>query len=134
MKAFLNSFLVAIRGVKFSIVDQRNLKVQTFIAFVTIAAGFYFDITLIEWCIVLLTIGLVIGLEIINTAIENLVDLVTTEWKPLAGRIKDMAAGAVLTASVIALAVGVMVFRKYCFATAILSRDVNESAHAFLFP
>ncbi|HYG00820.1 MAG TPA: diacylglycerol kinase family protein [Chryseosolibacter sp.] len=134
MKQFLKSFLFAIRGVKFSIVDQRNLKVQTFIAFITIAAGFYFRITLIEWCIVLITIGLVIGLEIINTAIENLVDLVTTEWKPLAGRIKDMAAGAVLTASVIALVVGVIVFRKYCVATTILTREITDSAHAFVLP
>ena len=62
---------------------------------------------------VLFSIALVVGFEMVNSAIENLVDLVTLERKPLAGKIKDVAAGAVLFASVIALVVGVIVFRKY---------------------
>ena len=53
------------------------------------------------------------GLEIMNSAIESLVDLVTRERKPLAGKVKDIAAGAVLFASVIAVVIGLVVFRKY---------------------
>ena len=116
MKAFLQSFVYAIRGIRTSFREQRNLKVQIVVALLTIGAGFYFRITATEWCLILLTIGLVIGLEMINTAIEKTVDLVTTEWHPLAGKAKDMAAGAVLVASVIAVVVGIIVFRKYCFA------------------
>ena len=48
-----------------------------------------------------------------NSAIENLVDLVTLERKPLAGRIKDIAAGAVLVVSVLSVIIGVIIFRKY---------------------
>jgi diacylglycerol kinase len=83
------------------------------VALVTIGAGFYFGITSWEWCVILITIGLVIALEMVNTAIERLVDLVTRERKPQAGKIKDIAAGAVLVVSVIAVVVGVIVFRKY---------------------
>jgi diacylglycerol kinase len=127
MKNFIRSFYYAFNGIKVSLAEQRNLKVQVAIAAVTIASGVYFDITLIEWCIILLAIGLVIGLEIINTAIENLVDLVTSEWKPLAGKIKDMAAGAVLTASVVSLIVGLIVFKKYCVAVTLASERYHDA-------
>ena len=62
---------------------------------------------------ILFSIALVLSLEMLNSSIENLVDLVTLERKPLAGKIKDVAAGAVLVASIIALVIGVIVFRKY---------------------
>jgi diacylglycerol kinase len=113
MKKFLQSFVYAIRGIGTGLAEQRNLKVQVVIALIVIGAGFYFQITSIEWCIILLCIGLVIGLELMNSAIESLVDLVTMERKPLAGKIKDIAAGAVLFASVIAVIIGVVIFRKY---------------------
>lgn len=113
MRNFFRSFLFAIKGIIASLDEQRNLKVQSLIAVLTIGACFYFDITAIEWCLIILAIGLVIGLEMINTAIEDLVDLVTTEWKPLAGKIKDMAAGAVLIASIAAVVIGIIIFRKY---------------------
>ncbi len=61
----------------------------------------------------MLAVGLVIGLEMMNSAVENLVDLVTLERKPLAGKVKDVAAGAVLFASVIATILGAIIFWKY---------------------
>jgi diacylglycerol kinase len=112
---FLKSFYYALSGIRGSFRGQRNLKVQSAMALLTVGAGFYFSITATEWCIILLIIGLVLGLEMMNTAIEGLVDLVTLEHKPLAGRIKDIAAGAVLLASILAVIIGVIVFRKYCF-------------------
>jgi diacylglycerol kinase len=113
MLRFLKSFFNALRGMQASLQEQRNIKVQLLVAAITIGAGFYFQITEMEWCIILLTIALVLCLEMVNTAIEDLVDLVTTEWKPHAGKIKDMAAGAVLLASGIAVVVGVLIFKKY---------------------
>jgi diacylglycerol kinase len=113
VKKFFRSFIYAIRGVRTSLKVQRNLKVQTFVAVITIGAGFYFDIAAWEWCAILLTIGLVIALEMINTAIESLVDLVTREKTPRAAKVKDIAAGAVLLVSMIAVVVGVIIFRKY---------------------
>lgn len=113
MKSFLESFIHALRGIWSGITDQRNLKVQMVVAAMAVGAGFYFRITPGDWSIVLLCIGLVIGLEMINSALEGLVDLVTAERKPLAGKIKDIAAGAVLIVSGISVIIGILVFRKY---------------------
>lgn len=113
MLSFFKSFLYAIKGIRTSLQEQRNIKVQLLIATITIGAGFYFNISEWEWCIILLAIGLVISLEMVNTAIENLVDMVSKEWSALAVKIKDLAAGAVLVASVVAVIVGLIVFRKY---------------------
>jgi diacylglycerol kinase len=113
VRDFLKSFIYAIHGLWSGIADQRNLKFQLGIGAIVVGAGFYLSITAIEWCIILLCIAMVIGLELVNTALENLVDLVTLERKPLAGKIKDIAAGAVLIVSVLSVIIGVTIFRKY---------------------
>lgn len=113
MKKFFKSFVYALKGIWSGIADQRNLKFQLGVAIIVIGAGAYLGITSMEWCVILLCIALVIGLELVNTAIENLVDLVTLERIPLAGKIKDIAAGAVLIVSIISLIVGLIIFRKY---------------------
>jgi diacylglycerol kinase (ATP) len=113
MKYFLRAFVYATRGVIASFASERNLKVHLAVAIVTIAGGFYFGVTALEWCAIMICIGLVFAFEMINTAIEDLVDLVTTEWNPLAGKIKDAAAGAVLVISIASLVVGLIIFRKY---------------------
>ncbi len=113
MKRFVKSFKFAIQGIRSGIGDQPNLKILIGIAVAVIGAGFYFRITSIEWCIVLLCIGLVTGMEMINSAIESLVDLVTRERMPLAGRIKDIAAGAVLLVAIISSVIGIIIFGKY---------------------
>ena len=113
MIRFLKSVGYALQGIYTAVAAQRNLKIQLSIALVVVAAGVYFDISATEWCIILLTIGMVIGLEMVNTAIEELVNLVTLEHHPLAGRIKDIAAGAVLVVSFVAVVVGIVVFWRY---------------------
>jgi diacylglycerol kinase len=115
VKSFLKGFVYAFNGIKASLVEQRNLRVQTLIALITIVAGFYYNITTSEWCIIVLSIALVMGLEMINSAIENLVNLVTREKNFLAGKVKDMAAGAVLFASILAVIIGILIFGKYIF-------------------
>jgi len=113
MKSLLRSFVYAFHGISSAISGERNLKAQIAVALLVIGAGFYVNITPEEWCIVILCIGVVIGLELMNSAIESLVDLVTLERKPLAGKIKDIAAGAVLVVSCMAVVIGVIIFRKY---------------------
>lgn len=113
MKSFLKSFGYAIQGIWSGVADQVNLKVQIGVALIVVGACFYFDIHPLEWCIILLCIGVVLGLEMMNSAIESLVDLVTLERKPLAGKIKDIAAGAVLIMSITSVVIGIIIFRKY---------------------
>jgi diacylglycerol kinase len=113
MRIFLRSFKHAFKGILKAIRDERNLKVQFLIAVVVIYSGFYFQLSDTEWVIILLCMALVIGLELINSAIESLVDLISQERNPLAGKAKDIAAGAVLFVSIVSLIVGILIFRKY---------------------
>ena len=73
-------------------------------------AGLVFHISPIEWCICLTLFGLVMALEMVNTAVEAVVDLVTEERKPLAKLAKDAAAGAVLIAAIMAAIAGMIIF------------------------
>jgi len=113
VKKFLDSFRYAWRGVWVVFAGERNMRVHGVIAVLVVALGFYYRITSEEWIAILLCIGLVLVLEILNTAIETLVDLVQPEHDPLAGKVKDIAAGAVLVGTMVAAAIGVVVFWKY---------------------
>lgn len=79
-------------------------------AILVILAGFLLNISRLEWIAIIFVITLVIALEIINTAIELLVDWISPEHHPQAGKIKDLAAGAVLIAAIGAAITGVMIF------------------------
>lgn len=112
MKSFFNSFLFAINGIKLCFL-QRNFKIHFVCSIIAIIVGFILNINLKEWCIIWICIGLVISLEMINTAIEQLVNLIEPNYNSKAGAIKDVAAGAVLVSSVISAIIGVMIFGKY---------------------
>ena len=114
MKSFFKSFYYAFNGI-LTALTQVNLRVHLTAAVVAVAAGFYFDITTGEWLMVILAIGFVISMELMNTAMEHLVNLVSPQHQPLAGKVKDIAAGAVLVASAAAGVIGVMIFWKYFF-------------------
>ena len=101
------SFGYAFEGIFTCIRNERNIKIH---AILVVIAGAVLGITPTEWCICLTLFGLVIALELVNTAIESVVDLVTTERKPLAKVAKDTAAGAVLVAAIMAAIVGLIIF------------------------
>lgn len=88
---------------------QRNVKVQLAVAVLMTVAGFYFSLSYVEWCLVVLAMGLVKGLEILNTSIEELVNFVSPERREEARRIKDLAAGAVFLVAMVAAVVGVLI-------------------------
>lgn len=111
----LKSFGYAWNGFKIAIKDEPNLRIHMVLAAVVISMGFYFRIDRVEWLILLILIGVVISLELINSSIENLTDLVTKEKLPLAGKVKDVSAAAVLVFSIVALAAGIVIFAKYIF-------------------
>ena len=90
------SFGYAFEGIWTGIKKERNMKIHCVAAIIVTAAGTFFQISAMEWCICLLLFGMVVSLELVNTAVEAVVDLVTEERKPLAKIAKDTAAGAVL--------------------------------------
>ncbi|HIY78873.1 MAG TPA: diacylglycerol kinase family protein [Candidatus Olsenella excrementavium] len=114
---FRKSFLFAIQGFRTAIATERNIKVMLAVGACAIVAGLALQLDLLSWAIVLLCCGVVIMAELMNTAVETVVDLVSPEFHPLAGRAKDIAAAAVWVLSVIVAIVGVLVF-----ANAIIAR------------
>lgn len=108
----LRSFIFAIKGVKWMLKTQHNAWIHLFATVVVIAAGFWFSLTAVEWALVALAIGFVFAAETFNTAIEMLVDKISPDYDAMAGRIKDLAAGAVLLAALTAVVVGIMVFGR----------------------
>ncbi len=110
MQKSIKSFRYAIRGIDKVIRYENNAKVHLLATVVIIATGFYFKLSFRDWCLLLFAIALVWVTEIMNTAIEKMVDLISPEFNPKAGAIKDIAAGAVLIASVTAAIIGVIIF------------------------
>ena len=102
------SFGYAFEGILTGIRQERNMKIHCVAIILAL-----FQITAVEWCICLLLFALVAGLELVNTAVEAVVDLVTEEKKPLAKKAKDTAAGAVLFAAVISVFIGCIIFLPY---------------------
>ena len=106
-------FQYACKGLDVAVKTQQNLRIHLFAAVLVIVAGFVFNVTITEWLVILLVIGGVITAELINTAIEFIVDLVSPEYHPLAGKIKDIAAGAVMLTALVALITGLLIFLPY---------------------
>lgn len=109
-RSLADSFSYALRGLVYALTSQRNMKIHLAAAIFVILAGFCFKVSAGEWALLVLAIALVTTAEIINTAIECAVDLVTREKQPLAAKAKDTAAGAVLLAAACAVVIGLIVF------------------------
>ena len=104
------SFGYAFAGIFAVVTKERNMKIHCMAVVCVVIAGVVFRITPIEWCICLTLFGLVMALEMVNTAVEAVVDLVPEERRPLAKLAKDAAAGAVLIAAIMAAIAGMIIF------------------------
>lgn len=110
------SLKFAVQGIWTAFQDQPNIKIHFLIAIIVLLAAGLFQVTLIEWLILIVTAGFVISLEMINTAIEEIVDSFVDGIHPAAKKAKDVAAGAVLIVSITALAIGAVIFLPYLLA------------------
>jgi len=108
--SLFKSFECSARGVARAAITQRSFRIQLLIFVLTVIAGFAFHISNTEWLFVILISGMVLSLEMINTALECIIDLVTEEYKEHVKHIKDITAGAVLISSLIALIGGLIIF------------------------
>ena len=100
----------ALKGAIKLVTTEHSVMVQTFIGILMIFAGFYFHISHEEWLIQTLAIGLVLGIEGLNTAVEKVADFIHPEFHEKIGFIKDIAAGAVFFAAMTAIAVGLIIY------------------------
>lgn len=109
-KNLLKSFKYAFEGIVTGIQEEKNMKIHITIMILVIIFGIILKIDKIEWIICIILFGFVISLELVNTAIENTVDLVTLEKMPKAKIAKDVAAGAVLIATITSAIIGLIIF------------------------
>jgi len=109
-RSLLWSFDYAIRGIVYSLRTQRNMRLHMLVAALVFIAALLLGITGLELIALVFAVGLVIVCELMNTAVETVVDLATDTYDPLAAIAKDVAAGAVLISAVTAVGVGYLVF------------------------
>lgn len=110
MKKFLRSFKYALEGIFTGLKEEQNMKIHIAIMILVIIFGILLKISKIEWIICIALFGLVISMELINTAIENVVDLITKEKNEQAKIAKDVAAGAVLVSAIASAIIGLIIF------------------------
>jgi diacylglycerol kinase (ATP) len=112
-----------IKSVKFAyigmyklITTEHSIMIQACIGIIAIVAGYFFNITKLEWMIQLLAIAMVMSIEGMNTAVEKIADFIHPEYHEKIGFIKDISAGAVFIVAILSLIVGVMIYYPYVYA------------------
>lgn len=104
------SFWHAFQGILQSAIRERNLKIHMGAAIVALFMAWWLHLGTVEMILLILTIAGVVAFELVNTAIESVVDLLCPQYHPLAKRAKDAAAGAVLVMAIASLIVGYFLF------------------------
>jgi undecaprenol kinase/diacylglycerol kinase (ATP) len=113
MPNFLHNVRFALKGWQVFFRHERNGKIQLVVALLAVGAGCWLHISAMEWCMVLGCIALVLSLEMVNTAIEQVCNLISKDYHPVIKQVKDISAGAVLWASVLSAITGVLIFGKH---------------------
>lgn len=109
-KKLINSFKYAFSGIASAFKTERNMKIHVLAVVLVTLAGFLFKISKMEWIICIILFGMVISLELANTAIETTVDIAMPERNEKAKLAKDISAGAVLVCAFVSVIVGLMIF------------------------
>jgi len=110
IKKRLKSFVFAFNGIKILFRDEHNAWIHLIASISAITLGFFCHISSIEWIAVFFAIGLVLSMEAVNSAIENLCDFASSDKHETIKKVKDLAAGAVLISAIIALIIGLIIF------------------------
>jgi len=105
----LGAFRIAFAGLGYALRTQRNLRIQLVVTGVVIVLGLWLRLPADQWAVLALTSGLVLSGELVNTVVEKLVDLVCPDYDPLAKVVKDVMAGAVVLACIVAVIVGLLI-------------------------
>ena len=109
-RKFTSSVRDCINGFKFININEDNFKREIFLGIIALLISYILKISKLEFIIIIIMIGLVLTCEVINTAIERLVDLVSPSYNKLAGEVKDIMAFAVLLMCTISLVIGAIIF------------------------
>ncbi|WP_153796828.1 diacylglycerol kinase family protein [Foetidibacter luteolus] len=109
-QSIISSFKNAFNGLWYFFLHERNGKVQLSAAVLATVLGYSLGVSVTEWLMLLLCMAVVLALEMVNSAIERICDLVQEDYHPVIKAVKDMAAGAVLFTAAISVVAGVVIF------------------------
>lgn len=123
-RKLMKSFTNAAHGIAVLFKSQLNARIELIITCIVIISGILFRISTAEWIVILLCIALVLGLEGINTAFEIFADKLHPGFDKEIGKAKDVAAGAVLIAAIVAAVIGIIIFAPRLIDLFILQADL----------
>lgn len=110
MTRIIRSFTYALKGISIYISSKGNVRIHLLATASVIGMGVWLHVSMKQWILLLLAIGMVHTAELFNTAIEEMVNFVSPQQHPSAGKIKDLAAGAVLITAITAAIIGILIF------------------------
>jgi len=110
LKKRFKSFSYAFNGVKILFKEEHNARIHLFAVVIVITAGVMLNISIIEWLFIIFSIGFVFAMEFFNSSIENISDFISPEKHDMIKKIKDLAAGGVLTSAITAFIIGCTIF------------------------
>lgn len=109
-KYWFKKFIYAFKGIFSSIKEEKSMVAHLIISLIAISLSIGLKISIINWIVIVIVIGFVLTTELLNTALENLVDTVSFEYNINAQKIKDTAAAATLIAAIISIVISFLVF------------------------
>jgi diacylglycerol kinase len=110
IKKRAKSFKYAFDGISYMVKSQHNAWIHLLLTILVVIAAWIFEVSVTEWCFLIFAIGFVLTAEAFNTAIEELTNLVSPEFNKKAGLVKDVSAGAVFIAAIVAAIIGSIIF------------------------
>ena len=134
-RSIIESFNYAVDGIIYTLKTQRNMRIHFALAVFVLILSLFLNFTRLEFLILFITVTFVIATEMINTAIEKAIDMITEDYHPLAKISKNVAAGAVLVSAINAIVVGYLLFfdRFNPFSGLLLTKIRNSPVHLLLF-
>lgn len=113
MRKVARSVLHALAGIGYTFRHERNFQIETFCAVVALGVAVWLGLPPVSFAVLLLVIALVLALELLNTAVERIMDILKPAVHPYVKVVKDVVAGAVLIVSLLALSIGAFLFFPY---------------------
>lgn len=116
MRRFFRSFSYALKGILFAIRNEKNFQIEIVVGTMAVLLALFFPLSGLERGLIILSVAVVLAVELANTALERVMDILKPRIHPYARVIKDMMAGAVLLTSLAAIAIGIAIFLPYVLA------------------
>lgn len=113
MSRFKKSFKFALHGLRYAFRNERNFRIELMVALGVLVLSLFLGLSLLEKSLLLMMCAIVLGMELANTALERVIDMLKPRVHPYARIVKDVMAGAVLLVCFVAVLIGILIFLPY---------------------